>query len=69
MFYFKIKIAIVSTLHYHICITFIVSVFLFDVTNKIFFNLLPKHVAADYLKLKSIANKLQRTEYSTAFMK
>ena len=37
--------------------------------NTILFNLLPRHVATDYLKLKSITSKLQRTASGIAFMK
>ena len=34
---------------------------------EILFNLLPEHIVADYLKLKSIASKVQRTASSIAF--
>ena len=37
--------------------------------NTNLFNLLPRHIAADYLKLKSITRKLQRTASSIAFIK
>ena len=36
--------------------------------STILFNLLPRHVAADYLKLKSITSKLQKTVSSIAFI-
>ena len=37
--------------------------------NTILFNSLPRHIATDYLKLKSITNKLQRTPSGMAFIK
>ena len=37
--------------------------------NTNLFDLLPRHIAADYLKLKSITSKLQRTACSIAFIK
>ena len=40
-----------------------------DMANTNLFNLLPRHIAADYSKLKSITSKLQRTASSIAFIK
>ena len=43
-------------------------VFLFNITNTILFNLLPRHLAADYLKLKRVTSKLQRTTSRITFI-
>ena len=47
----------------------LVLVFLFDMANTNLFNLLPRHIAADYLKLESITSKLQRIVSNIAFIK
>ena len=43
--------------------------FLLDMANTILFDLLSRHIATDYLKLKSIRSKLQRTTSSIVFIK